>query len=149
VIEFKLPPHLMFDGVYDADFKPNLLALCIQPNEGIHLAFEAKEPETFTNTCPVSLDFDYRAAFDKHELPEAYRRLLMDALSGDASLFSRADEIEQAWRLIDPLVAQVEAPEFKGMETYPPGAWGPAAGDELLAKSGRVWRLCCASEAPD
>lgn len=142
VIEFKCPPHLMFDAVHNNQFRPNQLGLCIQPDEGIHLAFEAKEPDSFQDTHSVVMDFNYRDAFQK-AIPEAYERLLLDALKGDASLFTRSDEIEQAWKLIDPLTAHVQSANAQVVTTYPPGSWGPPEADALAQRDGYTWQLCC------
>jgi glucose-6-phosphate 1-dehydrogenase len=142
-IEFKCPPKVMFAGVYDKDFKPNLLSLRIQPDEGVRLAFEVKEPDTFQNTTSAVMDFNYRDLFNKHALPEAYERLLLDAIKGDASLFSRHDEIELAWQIIDPVIHAVEDPKSERLTSYTPGSWGPESALELLNREGREWRLCC------
>ncbi|MBK7897537.1 MAG: glucose-6-phosphate dehydrogenase [Anaerolineaceae bacterium] len=143
VIEFKQPPHLMFDDIQDEDFTSNILSLCIQPDEGIHLKLEAKVPDSH-KTQPVDMEFHYRSSFKGNSLPDAYERLLLDAVRGDASLFTRADGIEAAWGLMDPVITgwenNAEAPP---MAVYQPGSWGPAEAEALLARSGRVWRHAC------
>ena len=143
IIEFKLPPHLMFDDIQDEDFSANVLSMCIQPDEGIHLKLEAKVPDSHI-TQPVDMEFHYRSSFKGNSLPDAYERLLLDAVRGDASLFTRADGIEAAWRLMDPVISGWEtAVDAPPMESYKPGSWGPAAADALLRQSGRVWRHAC------
>jgi glucose-6-phosphate 1-dehydrogenase len=92
-IRFQPPPHLMFDRRDDGSFTPNTLSICIQPNEGIRLKFEAKVPDSAQETRSVNMDFQYSADFGEYEIPEAYERLLLDALLGDAALFTRSDEI--------------------------------------------------------
>jgi glucose-6-phosphate 1-dehydrogenase len=145
IIEFHRPPHLMFHLPEGSDFTPNILSLCIQPDEGIHLRFEAKVPDSDQEMRSVDMDFHYRASFDG-TLPEAYERLLLDALEGDASLFTRSDSIEAAWELIDPVIQGWEAGGGPPLGAYPVGSWGPAAADELLARDGRRWRLGCVDE---
>lgn len=145
-IEFKCPPKVMFAGVYDQDFKPNILTLRIQPDEGVRLSFEVKQPDTFQNTTEAVMDFNYRDLFNKESLPEAYERLLLDAIKGDASLFSRHDEIEQAWRLIDPVISRVEAGKGVRVYRYERGSWGPKQADKLMEQDGRSWRLCCTDD---
>jgi glucose-6-phosphate 1-dehydrogenase len=142
-IEFNCPPRVMFDQNYDADSNPNILSLCIQPDEGIQLTFEAKQPDSHWESRPVEMQFSYSSSFRNYAIPEAYERLLLDAIKGDASLFSRSDEIELAWRLIDPVIRWVEAPENAGITAYEPGSWGPDEAKELMARDGHVWRLGC------
>lgn len=143
-VRFRCPPHLMFPRAPDEPFTPNTLSICIQPNEGIHLNFEAKVPDSTSDTRSVNMDFRYRNAFGDGQIPDAYERLLLDALHGDASLFTRSDEIEAAWRLIDPILAAWETPNAPPLTLYKPGSWGPAAADRLLRRDGHVWRLGCA-----
>ena len=142
-VRFRCPPHLMFPRPQDEPFTPNTLSICIQPNEGIHLNFEAKVPDSTSDTRSVNMDFRYRDAFGDGQIPDAYERLLLDALHGDASLFTRSDEIEAAWRLIDPILAGWQLPDAPPLVTYARGSWGPPAADRLLRRDGHVWRLGC------
>ena len=143
IIEFKQPPHLMFNDIQDEDFTANVLSMCIQPDEGIHLKLEAKVPDSH-KTQPVDMEFHYRSSFKGNRLPDAYERLLLDAVRGDASLFTRADGIEGAWRLMDPVIYGWEqADNAPPMVRYAPGSWGPTEGDALLKRTGRVWRHAC------
>jgi glucose-6-phosphate 1-dehydrogenase len=144
-IEFMHPPHMMFDLPQDYDFTPNILSLCIQPDEGTHLVFEIKVPDSLRESRSVDMDFHYEDEFGKAALPEAYERLLLDALNGDASLFARSDEIELSWKLIDPLV-QSSPSDYPELAFYQPGSWGPAEADRLLASSGHTWRIGCLHE---
>jgi glucose-6-phosphate 1-dehydrogenase len=149
VIEFKPPPHVMFELPKDYHLTPNYLSLCIQPDEGIHLRFETKVPDTPTETRSVDMDFHYRSSFQGERLPDAYERLLVDVLKGDASLFTRSDEIEMAWRLIDPLlVGRRRSQKRPPLAAYPFGSWGPAEADAFMAADGRVWRLGCEEHEP-
>ncbi len=144
IIEFQKPPHLMF-GLSDAsEFIPNILKLCIQPDEGIHLKFQAKVPDSDQDMRSVDMEFHYQDSFKGGALPDAYERLLLEALENDASLFTRSDGIEAAWQLIDPVIqgweSSVDAPP---LTTYAPGSWGPDEAEALLARDGHVWRMGC------
>jgi glucose-6-phosphate 1-dehydrogenase len=145
IIEFMRPPHLMFHLKDESDFTPNILSLCIQPDEGIHLRFEAKVPDSAQEIRSVDMDFHYRTSFNS-TLPDAYERLLLEALEGDATLFNRSDAIEAAWRLVDPVIQGWEKENSPALTVYPSGSWGPAEADDLLARDGRRWRLGCSDE---
>jgi glucose-6-phosphate 1-dehydrogenase len=93
---------------------------------------------------PVDMEFHYADNFGECAIPEAYERLLLDAVIGDAALFTRADEIEMAWQLIDPFINASKAKNAPPIEIYEPGSWGPAAADSLLGKDGRKWTRGCA-----
>ena len=138
VIQFKAPPLAMFPMSSDKKMTPNLLVLSIQPDEGVHIRFEAKAPDTVAETRSVEMDFNYEDSFGPTAIPEAYERLLLDALQGDASLFTRADEVETAWSLIDPILHNWESNQSP-LAIYKPGTWGPAEADNLLARDGRKW----------
>jgi glucose-6-phosphate 1-dehydrogenase len=148
VVEFKCPPHVMFD-MPEGCFTPNILSLCIQPDEGIHLKFEAKVPGSYQDTRSVDMEFHYRSSFGGEALPEAYERLLLDALNGDAALFTRHDEIEMAWRLIDPILTAWETSGAPPLVTYSPGNMGPAEADEFVTRDGRIWWQGCEHEEKD
>ncbi len=143
IVQFQLPPHVMFDLAATPDFTPNTLAMCIQPDEGIHLNFEAKVPDSVQEMRTVDMDFQYRSAFKGNPLPDAYERLLLDAIHGDASLFTRNDGIEAAWNIIDPIIHGWEKPNSPPLAIYPRGSWGPKEADQLLARENCVWRLEC------
>jgi glucose-6-phosphate 1-dehydrogenase len=143
VVVFQRPPHIMFNLSQDRSLTPNSLSICIQPDEGIHLRFETKQPDSYQETRSVDMEFHYRESFGDGALPDAYERLLLDALNGDAALFARSDEIEQAWKLIDPVVEAWENRLAVEPCFYPPGSWGPVESDDLLSGSSRSWRLGC------
>lgn len=144
VVVFRQPPHRMFNNHHnERDFPANALSICVQPDEGIHLSFEAKVPDSPRDTQSVDLEFHYRDSFTGSPIPEAYERLLLDALVGDASLFTRSDGIEAAWRLMDPIIQLWEADEMPQLAHYEPGSWGPREADELLAGEGRSWVAGC------
>jgi glucose-6-phosphate 1-dehydrogenase len=142
-IQFKEVPHLMFPLRPEDVITPNVLNLCLQPDEGIHLRFEAKEPGAGMRARTVDMEFHYAEDFGAAALPEAYERLLLDAMQGDAALFARADEIELAWCLIDPIRAGWNRPDAAPLATYEPGSWGPAEADDFLARGGRTWLYGC------
>jgi glucose-6-phosphate 1-dehydrogenase len=142
-IQFKTVPHLMFPAPAEQHMAPNILSLCLQPDEGIHLRFEAKEPGAGMRTRSVDMEFHFAEDFGAAALPEAYERLLLDAMQGDASLFARADEIELAWELIDPVLAGWERPDAPPLAFYRPGSWGPIEADEFLAQEARAWLHGC------
>ena len=137
-IQFKEVPHRLFrESAVEPD--PNLLAIRIQPDEGIMLRFGAKVPGLGLDVRSVNMDFTYGSAFSV-DSPDAYETLILDALLGDASLFTRADEVEGAWGIVTPIIeawASEPAPDFPNYEA---GTWGPEEADELLAAEGRRWR---------
>lgn len=140
IIEFQVPPHLVFSGdASQPESPPNILAICIQPNEGARLRFQVKVPGRGMEMRPVDMEFDYASAFSEQGIPEAYERLLQDAFDGDASLFIRSDQIEEAWRVVDPIIEAWESPDASQPLTYERGSDGPAAADALLAEAGDTW----------
>jgi glucose-6-phosphate 1-dehydrogenase len=144
VIQFRCPPHLMFPLPPDTELQCNRLSICLQPDEGIHLNFQSKVPDRETMQLePTDMEFHYSTAYPDAPIPEAYERLIQDALTGDASLFMRADEIEKAWEIIDPLLAAIERPDGPRPQAYAVGSNGPACADAFLAGSGRKWISLC------
>src|SRR6185436_18360060 len=138
-IEFKEPPHLLFPNTKE-HITPNMLVLYLQPDEGVHWRFEAKVPDTISQLRSVDMEFHYEDSFGKSSLPESYERLLLDTLTGDASLFTRADEVETAWGLIDPITQAWETSRNdQPIAFYESGSWGPEEADQLLAKDGQKW----------
>ncbi len=142
-IQFKGVPHLMFPADAEQSITPNILSLCIQPDEGIHLRFETKQPGAGMRTRSVDMDFHYADDFGHDVLPEAYERLLLDALQGDASLFARGDEIELSWALIDDILVSWEQPSASPLVIYEPQSWGPEEAEQLLSRQGRRWYQDC------
>jgi glucose-6-phosphate 1-dehydrogenase len=143
IIEFNCPPHVMFPLPPGATIRRNILALCIQPDEGIHLRFEAKVPDTVAELRSVDMEFHYRHGFGEIGIPEAYERLLLDALQGDASLFTRSDGIELSWKLMDPVIQGWEGPNAPPLAVYERGSWGPSEADELIGHHSRTWLQGC------
>jgi glucose-6-phosphate 1-dehydrogenase len=136
-IAFNRPPLMLFKESA-SDPESNLLALRIQPDEGTSLRFQAKVPGPRLDLRVVSMDFAYGSSFLRHS-PDAYERLLLDALLGDSTLFARWDEVERAWEILDGLIEHWEAAPAK-FPNYEAGSWGPDAADHLLAADGREWR---------
>lgn len=139
ILEFNEPPHVMFPMPPDKQIPPNRLALSIQPDEGIQLRFEAKVPDTVAEMRSVDMTFEYDASFGKSILPDAYERLLMDVFHGDASLFTRNDAIELAWKFIDPIQRGWESEFAPHLELYETGSWGPTEAAKFIARDGRQW----------
>jgi glucose-6-phosphate 1-dehydrogenase len=121
------------------DPQPNLLAIRVQPDEGILLRFNSKVPGLGLEIRPVTMDFTYGAAFSA-DTPDAYETLVLDATLGDQSLFTRADEVEAAWSIVSPIHdAWLDSPppEFPN---YASGSWGPEEAEHLVGRDGRRWR---------
>ena len=137
-VHFKKAPAVLFNKE-TVTIDQNVLVIRIQPDEGISLRMLAKIPGTSLRIEPVKMDFHYGTSFGKAS-PEAYERLLLDAMSGDATLFARRDEVEEAWAFIDPIEEAWHAKNPRELYFYPAGSWGPAAADDLLARDGRAWR---------
>jgi glucose-6-phosphate 1-dehydrogenase len=144
VIQFRCPPHLMFPLPPGTTLQCNRLTICIQPDEGIHINFQSKVPDRETMMLkPTDMAFSYRTAYPDAPIPEAYERLLQDAINGDASLFMRADELDKAWEIMDPFISAIESPGGVVPEEYPVGSAGPQSADAFLAQTGRTWVSVC------
>lgn len=137
-VHFKKAPAILFNKEA-VTLDQNVLVIRIQPDEGISLRMQAKVPGTSLRIEPVKMDFHYGTSFGKAS-PEAYERLLLDAMSGDATLFARRDEVEEAWAFIDPIEEAWHAKDAPKLCFYPAGSWGPEEADDLLARDGRAWR---------
>jgi len=139
-LQFRRVPHLLLQA--HPEPQPNRLCLFIQPNEGISISFDAKVPGAGMRSQPVSMVFRYGEAYGERALPDAYERLLLDAIQGDAGLFARSDEIERAWELVEPLLtAGTVVP-------YAQGSQGPAEATDFLARDGREWMTIGGDAAP-
>jgi glucose-6-phosphate 1-dehydrogenase len=137
-IQFKRAPHPPFEETAGEGLRPNVLLVHIQPDEGVSLAIGAKVPGQGMTIRTVHMDFLYGGAF-RTGMPEAYERLILDCMLGDATLFTRTDEVEEQWKLVDAMVApwRRDRPPFPN---YPAGTWGPPSADDLLHRDGRSWR---------
>ena len=139
-IQFKRPPLLLFKACPAVDdVSPNVLCIRIQPDEGVSLTFEVKPPGPDVCVSPLGLDFKYQQAFGSSP-PEAYETLLEDCIEGDSTLFTRHDEVELAWSLVDPIIRTWDNAKPKNFPNYPAGSWGPEEADEFLRRDGRRWR---------
>ncbi len=138
-VQFKRPPGTIFPQKDGFDLAANTLSFQIQPDEGLSFILNAKIPGLDTRTQPVKMSFRYATTFGSNT-PEAYERLVLDAMIGDGTLFIRGDEAETSWKLYTPVLDFWQSQGRSGMETYPAGSWGPAGADKLLAKHGHVWR---------
>jgi glucose-6-phosphate 1-dehydrogenase len=140
-IQFRCPPHMLIPVPAGETIECNRLKLVLQPNEGIRIHFQTKVPEVDgTHLQGRDLAFDYEQAFSERSLPEAYERLLLDAINGDAALFMHSNEIERAWEIMDPLIAASESASAPMPESYPVGSEGPKCADALLGQEGRKWQ---------
>lgn len=137
-VEFKPVPHMMFASLDREHMTPNSLIIRIQPEEKITMTFQAKVPGVAMEMKHVTMSFDYAKGFEV-KIPSAYQTLILNSLQGDATLFTRKDEIEAQWATIDPILkawAEAKPPSFPN---YDPGSWGPNKASELLEKDGREW----------
>jgi glucose-6-phosphate 1-dehydrogenase len=137
-IQFRPAPHQSFPTSAIGDWQPNRLSIHIQPDEGILLRFQAKQPGLKMRLGPVDMRFTYNQAF-KTEPPEAYETLLLDVMLGDATLFMRADQVEAAWGVVTPVLEGWEAVSPSDFPNYQAGTWGPEAAETLIARDGNSW----------
>ncbi|HEY3863698.1 MAG TPA: glucose-6-phosphate dehydrogenase [Verrucomicrobiae bacterium] len=137
-IQFRPTPSVLFAAQCGETLESNALSLRLQPQEGIHLHFNGKAPGMDVRVRPVRMNFSYNAEYGAYT-PEAYERLLLDALAGDATLFIRRDEVEAAWHIVDSIRAEWGEKPLSNREFYAAGTWGPVASDDLLALSNHAW----------
>jgi glucose-6-phosphate 1-dehydrogenase len=147
-IQFRPVPHQSFPSSAVVDWRPNRLVILVQPQESIHLRFQAKQPGPSMRLSPVEMNFCYRTAF-KVAPPEAYETLLLDAMLGDATLFMRADQVETAWSVVMPVLEGWRAVQPIDFPNYQAGTWGPEAAEALIAQDGRSWLQPTALERED
>ena len=138
VVQFGRPPAILFGEGKRFNVAPNLLVIRIQPNEGVTLYLNSKTPGLETKLQPIKLAFGYETTFGSNT-PEAYERLILDALNGDGTLFIRGDEAETSWGLLSPVLEYWSSQGKRGLESYSAGTWGPLAADKLLLTSGHEW----------
>jgi len=138
-IQFKQVPLSLFNWRNMAGDAPNELVLNLQPDEGITLTFGAKVPGPVNEIAPVHMDFSYNATFGS-EPPEAYERLLLDCLLGDATLFTRSDEVYAQWAFTTRILEAWKSLPTRNLPVYEAGTWGPPGADEFIQKDGRTWR---------
>jgi len=138
-VQFRPAPNILFAARKGSNVDANSLTLRLQPNEGISLRFNGKVPGNAAELRPVRMRFDYDSEFGAYT-PEAYERLLLEAMAGDATLFIRRDEVETAWGIVDAIRNAWVSKPLTNREFYAAGTWGPAAADDLLERDGREWR---------
>ena len=138
-IQFKRPPLPLFGEMVAAETEPNVLAIHIQPEEGITLKFGSKVPGPTVHVHSVNMDFSYGSSFGAPSA-DAYERLLLDSLLGDSTLFARADGVEVAWSFVDGIIDRWHDPDAPPPHTYEAGSWGPEAAEELVDADDREWR---------
>jgi glucose-6-phosphate 1-dehydrogenase len=137
-IQFQRAPHPPFAEIAGEGLRPNVLVVHVQPDEGVSLVIGAKVPGAGMTIRPVHMDFVYGGAF-REGLPEAYERLILDTMLGDATLFTRADEVDEQWAIVDAMIAQWQR-DRPSFPNYAAGTWGPAPADDLLHRDQRSWR---------
>jgi glucose-6-phosphate 1-dehydrogenase len=142
VIQFREPPLKLFGNGTNTLCESNRLIVQVQPSEGIQLHFQTKVPDAGMKLRQTDLDFNYLREF-RRPMPEAYERLLLDAVEGDASLFARADEVEAAWKVCDPILKAWSEDNAPPLLSYEPGYWGPVECSEWMAAQGRQWFDTC------
>ncbi len=137
-ITFKRVPHMIFGGA-ELEPSPDVISIRIQPDEGIAVRFNAKVPGAGTQIRPVRMEFSYGSAFGEAG-PDAYERLLLDVIRGDPTLFTRRDEVEAEWSIVQPVLDVWAGPESPSPYLYPAGTWGPEEADRMIALTDRTWR---------
>jgi len=142
VIQFREPPHMLFPEGPRNSLESNQLVIQVQPAEGIQLHIETKVPDAGMKLRRTDLDFRFQREF-RGTMPDAYERLLLDALEGDASLFARADEVEAAWTICDPILREWQDADQPTLHDYDPGCWGPTECTEWMQAQGRQWFDTC------
>jgi glucose-6-phosphate 1-dehydrogenase len=142
VVQFQEPPHMLFKDGPKSVSESNRLVVQVQPNEGMQLEFETKVPDAGMKLRQTALDFRYQREF-RGMIPEAYERLLLDALEGDASLFARADEVEASWAICDPILEEWQRSDKPLLHIYEPGLWGPEESTQWMDDQGRQWFDIC------
>ena len=138
-IRFKRPPGILFSEEGRFNVSDNTMVIQIQPNEGVTIVMNSKVPGLETRMQPVKMHFRYATTFGSNT-PEAYERLILDAMIGDSTLFIRGDETEASWKLLSPVLEHWDAQGTKGLESYVAGSWGPSLSDQLLSKKNHEWR---------
>lgn len=147
VIQFKQVPHNLFGVKMFSDTRPNQLIISIQPEMETTLLFHAKEPGVELKIKSVEMDFTYKESYDA-PVPEAYETLLLDILEGDATLFMRADQVEEAWKVVTPVIESWKKQTGTKLPTYEPGSWGPTAANTLIKPQGCTWTLLPDNKVP-
>jgi glucose-6-phosphate 1-dehydrogenase len=138
-IQFKDVPQVLFNDHPDVPVEPTVLALRVQPEEGLSMRIASKLPGPKVRIYPVKMEFNYAASFGR-ESPEAYERLILDVMAGDATLFMRRDAVEAAWKFVMPILDHWSRVHVRDLPEYQCGTWGPVEADRIIAPDGRQWR---------
>jgi glucose-6-phosphate 1-dehydrogenase len=138
-IQFKEVPQVLFNSHPDVPLEPTLLALRVQPEEGLSMRIASKMPGPKVRIYPVKMEFNYSSSFGK-STPEAYERLLLDVMAGDGTLFMRRDAVEASWKFVMPILESWEQSRVRSLPEYQAGTWGPLEADRLIEADGREWR---------
>jgi glucose-6-phosphate 1-dehydrogenase len=138
-VQFNSIPQILFNIDSRHPLPPNVLVLRIQPDEGLSLRIVSRVPGTREQTHPVEMEFHYSEVFGRPS-PEAYERLLLDVMIGDASRFMRRDAVEASWAWVTGILKGWEAQQLSRLPEYPAGTWGPIEADRMMKHDGRVWR---------
>jgi glucose-6-phosphate 1-dehydrogenase len=139
-VQFKNVPQILFNTNPDAPLEPTVLSLRVQPEEGVSLRIASKLPGPRVRIYPVKMEFNYSSSFGE-VTPEAYERLLLDVMAGDATLFMRRDQVEAAWSFVMPVLEAWEQDRDRFLPEYRAGTWGPLEADRLIEADGRSWRV--------
>jgi glucose-6-phosphate 1-dehydrogenase len=137
-VSLKKVPHMIFGGA-EVEPSPDVISMRIQPDEGIAIRFNAKVPGAGTQIRPVRMEFSYGSAFGEAG-PDAYERLLLDVIRGDPTLFTRRDEVEAAWTIVQPILDIWADPTAPAPYPYAAGSWGPEEADTMISLTDRTWR---------
>jgi glucose-6-phosphate 1-dehydrogenase len=138
-IQFKDVPQVLFNAQPDVPLEPTVLSIRVQPEEGVSLRIASKLPGPKVRIYPVKMEFNYSSSFGART-PEAYERLLLDVMAGDATLFMRRDAVETAWQFVMPILNTWEQSRVRYLPEYRAGTWGPLEADRLIEADGRLWR---------
>jgi glucose-6-phosphate 1-dehydrogenase len=138
-IQFKDVPHILFNDHPEVPLEPTVLSLRVQPEEGLSMRIASKLPGPKVRIYPVKMEFNYASSFGG-QTPEAYERLLLDVMAGDATLFMRRDAVESAWRFVMPILNHWESHRVRDIPEYQCGTWGPIEADRIIEPDGRQWR---------
>ena len=138
-IQFKDVPHVLFNDHPEVPLEPTVLSLRVQPEEGLSMRIASKLPGPKVRIYPVKMEFNYTSSFGG-QTPEAYERLLLDVMAGDATLFMRRDAVESAWQFVMPILDHWEAHRARDIPEYQCGTWGPIEADRIIEPDGRQWR---------
>ena len=138
-IQFKDVPQVLFNTIRDAPLEPTVFSLRVQPEEGLSMRIASKLPGPKMRIYPVKMEFNYSSSFG-NAIPEAYERLLLDVMAGDATLFMRRDPVDAAWRFVMPILNRWEQGRVRDLPEYQCGTWGPIEADRIVEADGRSWR---------